>query len=70
MYAMDNLSSEVSIREISETNVLNIDIGAGEIREVCEGLFVGKFDSMMFFFFSSRRRHTRSASVSWARRCV
>ena len=21
-------------------------------------------------FFSSRRRHTRSASVSWARRCV
>ena len=22
------------------------------------------------FFFSSRRRHTRSASVSWARRCV
>ena len=23
-----------------------------------------------FLFFSSRRRHTRSASVSWARRCV
>ena len=22
------------------------------------------------FFFSSRRRHTSSASVSWARRCV
>ena len=22
------------------------------------------------FFFSSRRRHTRSAHVSWARRCV
>ena len=23
-----------------------------------------------FFFFSSRRRHTRSSTVSWARRCV
>ena len=22
------------------------------------------------FFFSSRRRHTRSSTVSWARRCV
>ena len=24
----------------------------------------------VFFFFSSRRRHTRSSTVSWARRCV
>ena len=23
-----------------------------------------------YFFFSSRRRHTRSSTVSWARRCV
>ena len=25
---------------------------------------------LLFFFFSSRRRHTRSSTVSWARRCV
>ena len=25
---------------------------------------------VLFFFFSSRRRHTRSSTVSWARRCV
>ncbi len=25
---------------------------------------------MKVFFFSSRRRHTRSSTVSWARRCV
>ena len=24
----------------------------------------------VMFFFSSRRRHTRSSTVSWARRCV
>ncbi len=25
---------------------------------------------VFFFFFSSRRRHTKSSTVSWARRCV
>ena len=26
--------------------------------------------NLVLIFFSSRRRHTRSAHVSWARRCV
>ena len=29
-----------------------------------------KFQGIDICFFSSRRRHTRSAHVSWARRCV
>ena len=42
-------------------------------REGCEIDFVGDglgFGGVFVFFFSSRRRHTRSSTVSWARRCV
>ena len=34
------------------------------------GLILYLFSDLFMSFFSSRRRHTRSSTVSWARRCV
>ena len=39
-----------------------------ELRERRVILFETEVDKV--FFFSSRRRHTRSSTVSWARKCV
>ena len=70
--ASDFISSITSSNVILPIKLFSSSITGADIRSSFSNILITSFGLSFALrgFFSSRRRHTRSASVSWARRCV